>query len=422
MVLPPDASSPRCTRTCGWRSGVPQHFVWLTAVVYDSVVRGRAFHLAEMLAAQGHQVTFVDMPSTGATLDRLRRFWRPRPTTGRVQVVRLAPYPGYLRHQPSPLTHAWVRYLRWSLQRRIANLAQAILVVSTPWWLPVVEGLPHALLCYDVMDHVQVHTSAGHLAQFLAWDDALIARSHLLTVVSPTLEQDLRTRTPTAPIVCIPNGVLSAWLDQPVTPIPRTCLTSQPQQPIVGFLGAVFEWIDLPLLAAVAQALPDVTLVLVGPTRPGVTLEALQRLPNVVCCGPQPHSEVPRWIGAFDVCLIPFTRDCIATAADPIKLYEYSALGKPIVSTVPFAGVPATCPLWVAATASEVVRAITAALATDTPSHQAARRAFARQQTWEQRAGAFATAVQASLARGEGQERGCANTVVRRRTRGLPRF
>lgn len=183
-----------------------QHFVFFTAVLYDSCLGGRSVHLAEMLAAQGHQVTFVDMPGTRAALSHACRF-STQPTAGnRVRVMRLVPLPAYLRLYPSMVTRSWIGYTSRTLQRRIPDLAKAIVVVSTPWWVPIVQTLPHALLCYDYIDHVSVHTSAPHHERFLAWDATLLSTSTMITTVSATLQRDIVSRVATDRVFLIPNG------------------------------------------------------------------------------------------------------------------------------------------------------------------------------------------------------------------------
>jgi glycosyltransferase involved in cell wall biosynthesis len=49
--------------------------------------------------------------------------------------------------------------------------------------------------------------------------------------------------------------------------------------------------------------------------------------------GPRPYSELPAYLSAMDVGLIPFQQDPVTYHADPIKAYEYLASGLPVVAT-----------------------------------------------------------------------------------------
>jgi glycosyltransferase involved in cell wall biosynthesis len=158
---------------------------------------------------------------------------------------------------------------------------------------------------------------------------------------------------------------------------------------VAGFVGALFEWIDLDLLIATANVAPDILFVFVGPTRRGVSIDRLRTLPNVRCFGAQSFEVVSRWIQAFDVCMIPFRQDPVSDCADPIKLYEYLALGKPVVGTSQFGPRSDPAPMCVVSDALGFARSIRQAIH-GSPDQRASRIAYALRHTWTHRAQAFA--------------------------------
>jgi glycosyltransferase involved in cell wall biosynthesis len=359
-------------------------FVFFSAVRYDHCLSGRTRRLADALACMGHDVTFVEMPSLKAAASRLCH----RNNSGRddpgPRIVRLPPFPAFLKlHATSP-ARLWVRFLRRQLAAKIPNLERAVVIVSTPWWLPILKDLPRGLLCYDYIDHLSVHSGVRHARIMSDWDDELLGMSDVVTAVSETLRRSLGRRLDPARIRLVPNGVESAWLDSPIDPIPRSVITGGVDRPIAGFIGALFEWVDIPLLTATAAAMPDTVFALAGPTRLGVDLAPLRQFDTIRCFPAQPYDDVPRWIRAFDVCLIPFKNDIISHCADPIKLYEYLALGKPVVTSVPF-GIPGDpAPMLVADGPGQFADCIRKCLC-ETNSHDE-RIAYARRHTWERRA------------------------------------
>jgi glycosyltransferase involved in cell wall biosynthesis len=369
-------------------------FVFFAAVGYEHCLSGRTRRLADVLAAMGYEVSFVEMPSLRAAAGRLSRPGRAGAASG-VRVVHLPPLPGYMPLSETLLATAWVRWTQRQLLRRIPGLADATLVVSTPWWLPVLRDLPRTALCYDYIDHLSVHAGVRHAGKMAAWDEELIDSSDLLTTVSDTLREALAKRTGPDRIVLIPNGVERRWIENHIDPIPRPAITGGKDRPIVGFLGALFEWIDVDLLADTAAAMPDALFAFVGPTRFGVSIERLAKLDNVRCFPAQPYSDVPRWIKAFDVCLIPFKQDIVSTSADPIKLYEYLALGKPVVGTLPFGTADDPAPMYVGRDAGEFVQCIWSALKSP-EAQQPQRILYAARHTWERRAADLVTALRSS--------------------------
>lgn len=356
-------------------------FVFMSAVRYDHCLSGRTRRMADALAAVGHRVYFVEMPSLKASAYRLASLRRAESVVGNPGVVRVFPFPAFLRLHSTGVGRYWVRRVQRRLLSQIPDMGDAVVVVSTPWWAPILRGLPHRLLCYDYIDHLSVHSTASVMG---TWDGELLSQCDLVTTVSETLERSIRQRVDHSRVALIPNGVESTWLDSPPPALPRSGITGGKGGPIAGFIGALFEWIDLSLLVAVAEELPEMTFALAGPTRAGVDVSCLRRVRNIRLFPAQRYCDVPRWIGAFDVCLIPFKNDVVSHSADPIKLYEYLALGKPVVSSLPFGVTSDPAPMLVGETAARFADCVRRSLQ-DTDS-QAVRKAFARRHTWEQRA------------------------------------
>ncbi len=103
-------------------------------------------------------------------------------------------------------------------------------------------------------------------------------------------------------------------------------------KPVVGYFGALAQWLDYDILNRVARERRDLNFVYIGVDYDG-SLKALHRGENVHFLGKKPYPELPRYGTWFDVAVIPFSRGEIADTTSPIKLFEYMALGKPIVTT-----------------------------------------------------------------------------------------
>ena len=106
-------------------------------------------------------------------------------------------------------------------------------------------------------------------------------------------------------------------------------------KPIVGYIGTV-EGIkmNIDFLETIIGRLPDISFVFVGKVDMG--FERLGKLKNVWLLGQKPYEQIPQYGSFFDVSIIPWYRSSWSEAANPIKLKEYFALGKPVVSTPSF--------------------------------------------------------------------------------------
>ena len=176
----------------------------------------------------------------------------------------------------------------------------------------------------------------------------------------------------------VPTGVSSAV---PAVPEDMADL----QRPIVGFVGGISDWVDVGLMADVAEAMPEVNFVLIGPALTDVG--ALESLDNVRLLGPKPYTSLPEYVKGFDVCLIPFKINKLTESVNPIKMFEYLAAGKPVVST-PLPEVAAFSEVVTLADGvEETVNAIMKALEPGAQSEASIRRRqqVAKENSWDAR-------------------------------------
>ena len=107
---------------------------------------------------------------------------------------------------------------------------------------------------------------------------------------------------------------------------------------VIGYVGVLREWVDLkPVFLALKDLDAEITMLVVGKEgRFDETVDLAKRCgvgTRVVFTGMVPYTQVPKYISAMDVCLIPFGRGAISANALPLKLFEYMACEKPVVST-----------------------------------------------------------------------------------------
>jgi glycosyltransferase involved in cell wall biosynthesis len=157
---------------------------------------------------------------------------------------------------------------------------------------------------------------------------------------------------------------------------------------VIGFIGNLDELrIDYPLLKQIALAYPENTLLLVGPVNspePGEI--GLDRLPNVVFAGSRRLHDLPPLLQYMDCVLIPFLKNTLTKSIYPLKINEYLAAGKPVVSST-FSGDIRTFSesIYLAEDHAGFVEKIAGALEENDPSRIQQRVEIARSNTWEAR-------------------------------------
>lgn len=217
----------------------------------------------------------------------------------------------------------------WALRRTLRTLGFSRPTVWSyvPTAADVVARIDAGGVLYHCIDDYGEFEAAPRAA-IAELETRMCGLADLTVVSSRQLFARLRDRA--RAIAYVPHGVdLQVFAPAPVAAAPQE-LERLPR-PIAGFVGRLANWIDLDLVEQCARSLPSWSFVLVGPTnRP---LDRLTALPNVRWLGAKPYAEIPRYLAHFDVCLAPFASSALVESINPLKVHEYLAAGRPVVST-----------------------------------------------------------------------------------------
>ncbi len=137
--------------------------------------------------------------------------------------------------------------------------------------------------------------------------------------------------------VLVPNGTRVARFRHPVA---ADCAALRARLaldagPVIGFTGGVDEWMEAGLLIEAWRLLrrsrPEAQLLVVGDGSRAAELHAAGA--GVVVTGFVAPDAVPAHVALFDVGVVPFARNALTDAMLPIKVFDYAAARKPVVST-----------------------------------------------------------------------------------------
>ena len=359
-------------------------------------VRGWRKDLERICAhAGGAQTTFLFAPSvpwTTLLAQRPQQMARALAGAGCL-VIYAVPFhapdcpPGF--HEIEP--HLYLAKVPAGVFAGRRDLTAFVLTYNSGW----VRRIRPARLIYEMIDDLRVFPQP----------QALLARAHRrlveradLVVVSaaPLLEH---VRGARADARLIPNGVDADFVrvqaTRGVVPEEFADLVRE-GRPIIGYHGALAAWFDYPLLASVARLRPEYTFVLIGPDYDGSLGEAgLHRLSNVRWLGGQSRTDLMRYLAWYDAAMLPFVVSPVTDAISPLKLFEYLAAGKPVVSTS-LAEVSRYPVVLLAGDAETFALALDHALSLRSDKvHASLIEKTARENTWDARAAAMLAALEA---------------------------
>lgn len=189
--------------------------------------------------------------------------------------------------------------------------------------LQTLQLQPQAFCLYDCMDEIAEFHEGRAKRRLNEVEQELIPKMKTVWASSSVLFQKMQALHHN--VVFVPNGfdesmILSGFQGS----------RNPTSDPVAGYVGAMGSWFDWDWLQKMAYQKPEYRFELIGPVSSFVP----SGLPNnVVLLGPLAHHEAMARMRAFKIALIPFKRTLLTHGVDPIKFYEYKALGLPIIST-----------------------------------------------------------------------------------------
>lgn len=313
--------------------------LWLSAYPWDDPYKQRLHHMLPYFIER-YRVVWIDslMPAKEKIRTLLKnplKFFGDQVFTTKegLEVVRIyATFPCTLANR-WPFLYRFNGYvLKRKIRRHIKRLGIRQFIAGTPhpyMYNYAINRIGAQVTFYDCADDY------GAFPWSQPSSNAL--ETYLLSTVdirfaSSLMLQKIRSKMCERTVFYVPNGVNFDYFksyDFAAEPI------LWHKHPVVGYVGALAEWFDFELLEYALKKLPDFHFVLVGspvPATKPILQALLQNFSNLQWMGQQPYERIPAFIHSFDIGIIPFRRSPLIEGVSPIKFFEYSACGLPVVS------------------------------------------------------------------------------------------
>lgn len=337
-------------------------------------IRQRPHHLAAGLASR-YDVTVI------APLARRRASLVPNPARD-VRVASVLRIPGSYRRAAIARANASIAALQCAPRLRGAA---CVVVTSPELWPWVARCVGRRPLVYDCMDDALAFAQDEEVRALKAqWERDLLGRADLVVCSSEELALRMASRgADETKIRLIPNG----W-DPDAFPVQSSEPMPAHGPLVLAYFGTIAPWLDTDALRVVADACPEATIRLIGP----VDGAAPRDIPRLTVEPPWPHEALAAAVADAHVLLLPFRVDELTRAVDPVKLYEYVALGKPIAAAH-WPALERFAPFVTFYRDAADLAARIAQRALPAPPDAAARTAFLAGQSWQARAEALDEAI-----------------------------
>lgn len=303
-------------------------------------------HVAVELARRGRRVLYVDSlglraptlgrRDLGRLLRRLRLAMRPprqvRPGLWVWSPLRL---PGQRWRGVRRVNRTLLRIGLWLAGRRI-GVRPSLLWTYSPLACDLFDSDRFDRVLYHAVDDISAQP--GMPSELIRRaEERLARRADLVFATAPRLRDRLQAAGARR-CVFLPNVADADHFGQALAPDarPPADIAALPR-PRIGFVGAVSGYkLDLALLAAVARLRPRYAFVLIGQVgegEPGADVSVLRGVANLHLVGPRPYAELPACLAGVDVAMLPAAQNDYTDCMFPMKVFEYLAAGRPLVTT-----------------------------------------------------------------------------------------
>ncbi len=338
----------------------------------------RPQHLARSLAKSGRRVFyfsnhFVDDPEPGYEMERLD----PHCDIYQIKLhVQGAPAIYF-----APPTAEAQAMLEQSMAVFLSDhdCFGSVSILQHAYWHSLAQKLPNNIKIYDCMDHHEGFGNVPH--ELIDMEKKVVAQSDLVIVTSGWLADAMESSNRNTLII------RNACEYTHFSKRPEHVYRDSGNRKIIGYYGAIAEWFDVDLIRKIARRFKDCLILMVGADTAGVQHQ-LKGLKNVIFTGEVAYGELPFYLYAFDVCLLPFKVIPLTLATNPVKVYEYLSGGKPVVCVdlpemTQFGNL-----VYKASGHDQYLEMLKDALSdsANDPSLIATRKRFASGQTWDHRA------------------------------------
>jgi len=286
-------------------------------------------------------------------------------------------------------------YTKWAVRRALKHVQ---FEKRISWFVAPHPGFMAGHLGEDLCVHYCTDDHSSHpgvnSVQVARAEEQIARKADIVFVAPPSLVEKKRSQNPNTHFA--PHGVdveMFARAMDPSTPVAP--VAAELPKPVVGYFGTVGAWIDTEMIQWIAEQRPDWSFVLVG--QAFVDTSRLKALPNVRVVGVQPYETLPNWARAFDVAIIPYLQNDQTRNANPLKLREYLATGRPVVAAWNPEVIKFSDIVRVAGDRQSFMDAIADALQNDNEQARQRRLAAVADSTWDNRFSDVLTRVRERL-------------------------
>lgn len=200
----------------------------------------------------------------------------------------------------------------------------------------IADNLPD-MISKTSQSNFVISMSGGYIGKVMM--NKNMAQAKYITYITESLKKNISI--PDGKAVFIPNGVDTSLFKK--LKVDQNIIDSYGLNDsfVLGFVGALREWVDFTYVFKAIKKLNQeskkVKLLVIGEEEKINDIKSMSKtlgvFEDVIFSGAIAYQDLPKYMNCMDTCLIPFSTDLIGQDSLPLKLFEYMACEKPVIST-----------------------------------------------------------------------------------------
>lgn len=216
-----------------------------------------------------------------------------------------------------------------------AEQENLVLFIGNPAKVFLLDSFKNcACSVYHCSDNLPAMFEGGHQQRIIEQEKELMRRVDLvIAVTKPLLEKALKLNPNS---FLVEHGVAERFFivdDDAQEALPDDLAKIKP--PRIAYIGSIDRKLDFDLIDYILATHSDKSFIFVGPIAPAFQskFNSLRKYPNCYYLGVKPWRGIENYFKNIDVGIMPFVDDDWIKYASALKLLEFIAAGKPVVTT-----------------------------------------------------------------------------------------
>lgn len=228
------------------------------------------------------------------------------------------------------------RYIRSAISKLDKDQNFDTIILTHPEQLMMIPEnfLSSKSIIYDCMDNYKEFQNANK-ENILKLEEELCNKAKLIVISSEDLHSELVKRYGIKEkLHIINNGVDTNIFDvKKIDVINSVKILKESNNKKVGYIGTISEWFDIKTIYECAIKHTKIEFYIIGPYNSNLDFDSKYKADNIIFTGRIPYYSVPNVLNDIDVAIMPFVLNSLVESVNPVKIYEYLAMGKPVLAT-----------------------------------------------------------------------------------------